>query len=180
MRIWKRKNEKDKERETLGAVTHTHTHTHKHNIIDITKTGGTAMNTSIKKEKEYSKKKYSKKYVKKVKKKLQISMFSIAMVLLLIVGCKLAGLPVPLNNIKDIEKEKLTADESKTLEGETIENRENAETNKVSKVTIAEDGAIECESIVQGVRDSELENGTYTFRVTGNINGTSETKDYKI
>ena len=27
MRIWKRKNEKDKERETLGAVTHTHTHT---------------------------------------------------------------------------------------------------------------------------------------------------------
>ena len=97
-------------------------------------------------------------------------MFSIAMVLLLIAGGKLAGLSVPIDNIKDIAREKLTADESKTQEEDV----------KPSKVTIAEDGAIECDSIVQGVRDSELGNGTYTFRVKGNINGTNETKNYKV
>ena len=125
------------------------------------------------KEVKCKKQRHSKKYVKEIKKKLQVSMFSIAMILLLIAGSKLAGLHVPLNNIKDIGKEKLTADESKTQE-ETIRKRE------TTKVTIAEDGAIVCDSIVQGVRDSELKNGTYTFRVTGNINGTNETKDYKV
>ena len=68
------------------------------------------------KEVKCKKQRHSKKYVKEIKKKLQVSMFSIAMILLLIAGSKLAGLHVPLNNIKDIGKEKLTADESKTLE----------------------------------------------------------------
>ena len=126
-------------------------------------------NENIRKKKECGKQKYSKRYAKKIKKKLQVSMFSIAMVLLLIAGSKLAGLSIPIDNIKNIAKEKLTANESKTQEDV-----------KPSKVTIAEDGAIVCDSIVQGVRDSELENGTYTFRVTGNINGTNETKDYKV
>ena len=97
-------------------------------------------------------------------------MFSIVVVLLLIVGGKLAGLSVSINNIKDIAKKGLIADENQMQE-------ENA---KSSKVTIASDGAIVCDSIVQGVRDSELANGTYTFRVTGKVNGTSETKNYKV
>ena len=126
-------------------------------------------NENIRKKKECGKQKYSKRYAKKIKQKLQVSMFSIAMVLLLIAGSKLAGLSIPIDNIKNIAKEKLTANESKTQEDV-----------KPSKVTIAEDGAIVCDSIVQGVRDCELENGTYTFRVTGNINGTNETKDYKV
>ena len=116
--------------------------------------------------------KYSKKYAKKIKKKLQVSMFSIAIILLLIVGTKLAGLSVQKNNLKNIGKTNLEAEESKVIE--------ETEKEKTSKVTIAEDGAIVCDSIVQGVKDSELENGTYTFRVTGNINGTNETKNYKV
>ena len=127
-------------------------------------------NKNIRRKQEYGKQKYSKKYAKKIKQKLQVSMFSIAMVLLLIAGSKLAGLSVPINNIKDIAKKGLVADENQMQE----------ENVKSSKVTIAEDGAIECESIVQGVRDCELGNGTYTFRVKGNINGTEETKNYKV
>ncbi len=127
-------------------------------------------NKNIRRKQKYGKQKCSKKYARKIKQKLQVSMFSIAMVLLLIVGGKLAGLSVPINNIKDIAREKLTADESKAQEEEA----------KPSKITIAEDGAIECDSIVQGVIDSKLENGTYTFRVTGNINSTKETKNYKV
>ncbi len=114
--------------------------------------------------------KRSKKYVKKLKSRIQVSTLCIATILMLIAIGKLAGLSVPIDNIKDVAKERLTADESITQEEE----------EKTSKVTIAEDGAIVCDSIVQGVIDSELENGTYTFRVIGNINGTNETKNYKV
>ena len=47
-------------------------------------------------------------------------------------------------------------------------------------VYVADDGAIVCDSIVQGVRDCNLADGNYTFRVTGNTDGTSETKDYPV
>lgn len=48
-------------------------------------------------------------------------------------------------------------------------------------VTVADDGAIVCDSIVQGVRDCDLDDGTYTFRVAGKTNsGTEETKDYLV
>ena len=48
-------------------------------------------------------------------------------------------------------------------------------------VTVAADGAIVCESIIQGARDCDLLDGTYTFRVVGKqANGTEETKDYQV
>ena len=139
--------------------------------IDNIQNGGIAMNKHTK-LKGHTKIKHSKKYAKSIKKKIQISMFSIATVLLLIAGSKLAGLSVPINKQKENIETNLSAEESKIIE--------KTEKEKQSKITIAEDGAIECDSIVQGVRDSELENGTYTFRITGNINGTNETKDYKV
>ncbi len=49
-----------------------------------------------------------------------------------------------------------------------------------SSVEIAEDGAILCESLMQGVRDCNLEDGTYTFRVTGKVEASEETKDYLV
>lgn len=52
--------------------------------------------------------------------------------------------------------------------------------NGGTKVTIAADGAIVCDSLVQGIRDCNLTDGDYIFRVVGNINGTQETKDYPV
>lgn len=49
-----------------------------------------------------------------------------------------------------------------------------------STVEIAEDGAIICQSLMQGVRDCDLEDGTYTFRVVGNIGNREETKNYLV
>ena len=54
-------------------------------------------------------------------------------------------------------------------------------TADVTTVTVASDGAIECASIMQGVRDSSLSDGTYTFRVNGKTSdGTAETKNYAV
>ena len=50
-----------------------------------------------------------------------------------------------------------------------------------SNMSVAEDGAIICDSIVEGVRDSDLTDGTYTFRITGKTtDGIVEQKDYKV
>ncbi len=65
---------------------------------------------------------------------------------------------------------------------EILENREMVSTKSdVTSVTIAGDGAVECDSIVQGVRDSDLADGTYIFRVNGKTSGgASETMEYKV
>ena len=48
-------------------------------------------------------------------------------------------------------------------------------------VTTASDGAIVCDSLVQGVRDCNLPDGDYVFRVTGkDSSGTPETIDYDV
>lgn len=44
----------------------------------------------------------------------------------------------------------------------------------------ASDGAIICDSLVQGARDNDLPDGNYTFRVTGEINGGEISKDYPV
>ena len=79
-------------------------------------------NKNIRRKQEYGKQKYSKKYAKKIKKKLQVSMFSIAMVLLLIAGCKLVGLYMPVNRLEEDISEHVIR-ENKTLvndEGDTL------------------------------------------------------------
>ena len=73
----------------------------------------------------------------------------------------------------------------------TAEAEENIEiiTGKVDKANSnimyatensAEDGAIICDSIVQGARDNELPDGNYIFRVTGEINGEEIVKAYPV
>jgi len=79
-------------------------------------------NKNIRRKQEYGKQKYSKKYARKLKKKLQVSMFSIAMVLLLIVGGKLVGLYMPVNRLEEDISEHVIR-ENKTLvndEGDTL------------------------------------------------------------
>ena len=59
--------------------------------------------------------------------------------------------------------------------------RNNILTGSATNVTIADDGAIVCEDIMQGVRDCNLTNGNYTFRVTGvDSAGNEETIDYPV
>lgn len=112
------------------------------------------MNKSINLENKNARKKHSKKYMKQLKKKLQISMFSISMVLLLVAGCKLAGLSIPINNIKeDIEKTGLSAEESKTS-GE-IENKKTSETTNGEEIV---DDSAKQEAKNSELRNNELKN----------------------
>lgn len=50
----------------------------------------------------------------------------------------------------------------------------------LSGANIASDGAILCDSLVQGARDNDLADGNYTFRVTGKTGSTTETKNYAV
>lgn len=57
----------------------------------------------------------------------------------------------------------------------------NDRTAELSKdINIAEDGAILCNSIIQGARDNDLPDGEYIFRVEGKVGTTVETKDYAV
>ena len=100
--------------------------------------------------------KLSKKLKNQIKKKMAIVLASIALILM-----PMAALKVHNNSISLLSKDIQGIDR-------TI-------------VTVADDGAIVCDSIVQGVRDIDLPDGTYTFRVTGKTSaGSQETKDYKV
>lgn len=50
-----------------------------------------------------------------------------------------------------------------------------------TSTTIAKDGTIICDSLMQGIRDVDLKDGTYTFEVNGRTSeGKKESKDYKV
>lgn len=49
-----------------------------------------------------------------------------------------------------------------------------------TKATIASDGAIICDSIVEGVKNTNLSDGDYVFRITGNNGVNTETIDYPV
>ena len=122
--------------------------------------------------------KLSKKYLRSLKKKLLGCTFSIAVSVMLIAGSKLAVFSTPVSALKSLGTyigTVLTSDEVNL-----INSNENKEIEK-STVTVTDDGIVICDSIVQGVRDCELDNGTYTFRVTGKTSdGKEESKDYKV
>ena len=57
----------------------------------------------------------------------------------------------------------------------------NDRTSELSEdINIAEDGAILCNSTIQGARDNDLPDGEYIFRVEGKVGTTVETKDYAV
>ena len=63
---------------------------------------------------------------------------------------------------------------------EKLKSEESSATYATTSVSIADDGAIVCDSIMQGVKDANLADGNYIFRVNGLIDGTVETKDYAV
>ncbi len=145
------------------------------------------------------KQKYSKKYAKKLKKKLQVSMLSIVVILLLIVGSTLAELSMPLNTVKTNMQTKLSAEERKTLEEqENIENKQNnkeiakidekGETTEINKETtgleIKETTKESEESIKTTVNTPKLEDTetvTYIYNIDDLVrfrNSVNAGKDY--
>lgn len=50
----------------------------------------------------------------------------------------------------------------------------------LSTANVASDGAIICDSLVQGARDNDLSDGNYTFRVVWEEDGIQKSKDYKV
>ena len=63
---------------------------------------------------------------------------------------------------------------------EKFKSEESSATYATTSVSIADDGAIVCDSIMQGVKDANLADGNYIFRVNGLIDETVETKDYAV
>lgn len=117
--------------------------------------------------------KLSKKYLRSIKKKLLGCTLSIMASVMLISGSRLALFTAPISALANIKNGILTAFSSDEIA--TISN----EPQKTS-VELLEGNIVVCDSIVQGVRDADLPNGTYTFRVKGNINGTVEEKNYLV
>jgi len=109
--------------------------------------------------------KLSQKLTQKIKMNFAIVLLIIAVIISTLVAYKLAYISMPFNKMSQVQ---------------TSENIVNATKTTSTEVTIADDGAIICESIVEGVRDCDLVDGNYTFRVTGTIDGVEETKDYAV
>ena len=95
-----------------------------------------------------------------IKSKLIIGLIALVTITLAIFG--LADFSVPF--------------ESKVLDNAKLPRGSVSKTT----VTIADDGAIICDSLVQGIRDCDLADGNYIFRVTGNVDGTEEIIDYPV
>ena len=116
--------------------------------------------------------KKSSKLKDKLKKQLVAIISSIMIVVMFVAGYGI------INNNKNNPNQSST--EYLISENKEIEVHPTAQL--VTEPVIAEDGAIECDSIIQGVRDIELVDGTYTFRVKGKTSASSseETKEYLV
>ncbi len=139
--------------------------------------------------------KLSKKLRKKIKKRILIVLCLVATVLSVFAIEKRINVSDKI--AKQIEQIKLNisqigADETASTFGvqesssQTSSNESsslgvgNTVTPRLTGVSIDTDGAVLCDSIVQGVRDSNLSNGNYIFRVTGNNGTADETIDYPV
>ncbi len=123
--------------------------------------------------------KHSRKWKEKLKKRLVGGTLSILVIIMLIVGSNLALLNMhinPLAGIKNLINTAFSSDEINMINGNETES-----IIQKTSVEILDGNIVVCDSIVQGVRDAELIDGTYTFRVTGkNSDGTEETKEYEV
>ena len=116
--------------------------------------------------------KLSSKFKKTIKKRILTTFASFALVTLTLAVVKLTGISVP-EKINDLIKQSDTS-----LLTDTTDEQSNM--IQTTEVTIADDGAVVCDSIVQGVRDCNLEDGNYVFRINGKMGETEETKDYAV
>lgn len=109
-------------------------------------------------------------------------------VCLIIASVVLFGLTeffMPKNTDNEISTVALQSDidgngNEKELQSITTNLTENQANVQTKAISTAADGAIVCNSIVEGIRDSNLANGDYVLRVTGNDGTTTETIDYPI
>lgn len=114
---------------------------------------------------------------KKLKHTLSKLLCVIALVSITLACIKLAGFSA-FGKKEDIANAKIASNEKVEIEEFK---RNNILTGSATNVTIAGDGAVVCTDLVQGVRDCNLADGNYTFRVTGvDADGNEETKDYSI
>ncbi len=91
----------------------------------------------------------------------------IALVSVTLAGMKLAGFSAFVENKEEVEIKE--AQKNLEVKGST------------TTVTVAGDGAIVCEDIIQGVKDCNLADGNYIFRITGvDKDGNEETIDYPV
>ena len=133
---------------------------------------------------EIPKKRKAKLMTKRLKKKIKKIVLTVTGSLLSITALGAIGtrlLIMSKDNVQQIST--LALDSNQELEAGEVEiiagsNEDTPVT--IADTNIAEDGAILCDSIVQGARDNDLPDGEYTFRVTGKAGTTTETKNYLV
>lgn len=105
------------------------------------------------------------------------------MIILSIVIFVLTQILLPVNETNNVSN--LGLQNSGMLPNEELQIEElNSSSLKANtmqtKATIASDGAIICDSIVEGVKNTNLSDGDYVFRITGNNGVNTETIDYPV
>ena len=120
------------------------------------------------------KKNMTNKLKKKIKKIALIGTSSIlSFATLGVVGTRLLVMQENKNIAFPISKETVEIGETEIITG-VSESANIEESRQIANV--AEDGAIICESLIQGVRDNDLNDGTYTFRVARKSRNNSRNK----
>ena len=95
---------------------------------------------------------------------------------------------ISIGEVKNLDEKEYEISQSKEQEESNQEQGNEVQKDAIETQNIEndinmqseEEKIIECESIMQGVKDLNLENGYYTLRVTGQVNGVEETIDYEI
>lgn len=110
---------------------------------------------------------------KKLRKKIKRISISV-LVIVTILLASFALLKYTNSSLFVIQKD--TSDKSSLDYTEAV----TRETSDLGTVNETEDRVIICDSIVQGVKQNNLPDGNYIFRVVGNTGGENETKDYAV
>ncbi len=116
--------------------------------------------------------KLSKKLKTKIKKIVLLILVVVALVTTTLAIFKLADFSMPIKKINSIQAQ-LEAETELQEEIQILSDEVTNDDTTVGEVVI-------CDSIVQGVRDNNLPDGNYTFRVKGYIDGIEEIKDYAV
>ena len=102
--------------------------------------------------------KLSSKFKKTIKKRILTTFASFALVTLTLAVVKLTGISVP-EKINDLIKQSDTS-----LLTDTTDEQSNM--IQTTEVTIADDGAVVCDSNDKGFRDCNLDDGNYVLRIS--------------
>lgn len=118
---------------------------------------------------------------KKLKKRIKRISIGMTMSLLGITTAVVAS-----TSFFGVEKENsyITETVAESYEEENIEiiqgTLSSEETKNLDGINVAEDGAIICDSLIQGAKENNLPDGNYTFRVVWEESGETKNKDYAV